>query len=64
LSQKENASPVNVPSNGKYPLLKALVQDGVSSDEDILRNISSLNFMDHDIIDAKKLLELAKDEYL
>jgi hypothetical protein len=60
----ENAPPVNVPANGKYPLPIAPVPDGVSSDEDMLGKISSLKFMDHDITDAQKFPELAREKYL
>jgi hypothetical protein len=60
-SWMDNAPPVNVPSNGKYPLLIAPVMDGVNSDKDMLGNISNLKFMDHDIIDAKQFPDLDRD---
>jgi hypothetical protein len=60
----DNATPANVPTNRKYPFLIALVLDGVSSDDDMLRNIFSLNFMEHDITNAQKFPELARKKYL
>jgi hypothetical protein len=47
--------------NAKYPLSIAPVQVGVSSDEYMLRKISNLKFMDHDIIGTQKFLDLARD---
>jgi hypothetical protein len=55
---------INVPANGKYPLSIAPVLTGVSSEEDMLGKISNLKFMDHDITDAHKFPELARDQYL
>jgi len=49
---KENSPPIIVPGNGKYPLPIAPVLVGVRSEEDMLRNIVGLKFMDHDIADA------------
>jgi hypothetical protein len=37
-----DAPPINVPTNGKYPLSIALVPAGVSSEEDMLGKIASL----------------------
>jgi hypothetical protein len=42
----------------------APVLDGVSSDEDMLGEDFSLKFMDHDITDAHKFPELAREKYL
>lgn len=60
----DNAPPANVPTNGKYPLSIAPVLTSVSSAEDMLGKIANLKFMDHDITDAKKFPELAREQYL
>jgi hypothetical protein len=60
----DDAPQINLPANAKYPMPVAPVLVGVSSDEDMLRNISNLKFMDHDIMDTQKFLELDRDHYL
>jgi len=60
----DNAPPVNVPTNGKYPLPIAPVPPGVSSEGEMLGNIVGLKFMDHDNIDAQKFSELARENCL
>jgi hypothetical protein len=59
----DDAPMIQVPANGKYPLSVAPVLVGVSSEGEMLGNISNLKFMDHDIIDAQKFPELAKEQY-
>jgi hypothetical protein len=46
-----------------YPLKIALVPHGVSTKGDMLGNVAS-KFVDHDIIDQHKFLELAREKYL
>jgi hypothetical protein len=60
----DNAPPINVPTNGKYPLGTSPVPPGVSIEGDMLGRLSSLKFMDHDITDEKKFPELAREKYL
>jgi hypothetical protein len=60
----DNAPPANVPASGKYSLSIEPVLTSVSSAEDMLGKIANLKFMDHDITDAKKISELAREQYL
>jgi hypothetical protein len=60
----DESPPINVPVNAKYPFLIAPVLTDVSREEYMLRKITNLNFMDHDIIDTQKFPELARDQYL
>jgi hypothetical protein len=50
----DNAPPIHVPTNGKYPLGTTLVPPRVSLEGEMLRKIAGLKFMDHDIIDEQK----------
>jgi hypothetical protein len=50
--------------NAKYPLPIALVLKGVRENEDILDKVANLKFMDHNIKNTQKFLELDRDKYL
>jgi hypothetical protein len=60
----DNAPPIKVPANGKYPLETSPVPPGVSIEGDMLDKVVSLKFMDHDITDEQKFPELAREKYL
>jgi hypothetical protein len=62
-SRKYDAPPITVPLNAKYPLPKAPVLNGISSDEDMLGKVANLKFMDHDITDTHKFHELVMDQH-
>jgi hypothetical protein len=60
----DNAPPSTVPTKGKYMLPTSPVPLGVSIEGDILGKVAGIKFMDHDITDAKKFPDLAKEKYL
>jgi hypothetical protein len=62
--QMDNAPPINLPTNGKYPFPIAPVTVGVSSEEDMFGKIVILKFMDHDITYAQKILDLVREKYI
>jgi hypothetical protein len=49
---------------GKYPLETSPIPLGVSVEGAILGKISTLKFVDHDITDEKRFLEMARGMYL
>jgi hypothetical protein len=63
LSRMDNAPSIHVPTNGKYPFLTSPVPPGVNMEREMPDNITILKFMDHDITDERKFLELAKEIY-
>jgi hypothetical protein len=60
----DHAPQINTPFNAKYSVPVVPVLTGVSKAEDMLKKIANLKFMDHDITDTQKFLELARDQYL
>jgi hypothetical protein len=59
----DNASPIIVPSNGKYPLTTSLVPPGVRIEGEMLSKIVGLKFMDNEITKQQKFPELAMENY-
>jgi hypothetical protein len=59
-----NAPLIHLLANGKYPLGTTLVSPRVSLEAKMLRKIAGLKFMDHDIIDEQKFLELDMEKCL
>jgi hypothetical protein len=55
---------VKVTKDGKYPLSTPTVPPGVSIEGDMLGNVATLKFVDHDIIDEMKFPDLARENYL
>jgi hypothetical protein len=51
-------------SNVKYPLLVEPILIGVSSDEELVGKDANLKYVDDDITNAQKFLELESDRYL
>jgi hypothetical protein len=47
----DDVPPIQVSANGKHPLSVAPISAVVRSEGEMLENISSIKFMDHDIID-------------
>jgi hypothetical protein len=62
--RKDNGPHVKVPTDGKYPLKTSLVPPGVSIEAYMLGKVVVLKFVDHDIIDEKKIPKLAREKYL
>ena len=59
--RKDDAPPINVLVNEKYPFPIAPVPIIIGSEEDMLEKVSNLKFMDHDITDTQKFSELDMD---
>jgi hypothetical protein len=59
--RNDDAPSVILPVNAKYPLPIKSVPNVVNQYKDMLDKVANLKFMDHDIIDTQKFLELAKD---
>jgi hypothetical protein len=49
--RKDNVPQFKVPKDKKYPLATPTIPPSVSIEEDMIGNISTLKFVDHDIID-------------
>jgi hypothetical protein len=62
--RKDNAHQVKEPTDGKYPLATPTVPPSVSVEGDMLGKVVSLKFVDHDITDEQKFLEIAREKYL
>jgi hypothetical protein len=61
---QDDVPPITVPSNSKYPLPIASVLKWVKKYEDMLGKVANLKFMDHDITNKQRFLELVRDQYL
>jgi hypothetical protein len=64
LPRKDDAIPVTLKKDVKYPLVMLDIPYEVMIDEDMLGKVLQLKYADHDIIDTMKFLELTLHEYL
>jgi hypothetical protein len=62
--RKDTAPQVRLPKDAKYPLVMPEIPPGVIIEGDLMGKVVALKFLDHDITDAQKFLELAWDKYL
>jgi hypothetical protein len=64
LPRKDDAIPVTLKKDVKYPLVMLEIPYEVMIDEDMLGKVLQLKYADHDITDTMKFLELTLHEYL
>jgi hypothetical protein len=57
-------NPVNLQKEAKYELMEPKIPRGVIVEGDMLGAMSSLKFVDHDLSNEKKFLDLAQRKYL
>jgi len=61
--KKPTTKQVKLPKELKYELLELEIPPGVIVEEDMLDAIGNLKYVDHDLTDIKKFLELAPNKY-
>jgi hypothetical protein len=62
--RKDDAKPVTLTKDAKYPLVTPNIPNQVIIDEDILGKVPHIKYVDHDITYIAKFHKLASSEYL
>ena len=62
--RKPTTKQVRLTKEPKYDLVTLVIQSGVTVEGDMLGAVGNLQFLDHDLANMKKFLELAPQNYL
>jgi hypothetical protein len=62
--RKDTVPQFRVPTDGKYPSFMLDIPPGVIIEGDMLGNIVALKFVDHEIMDEQKFLEMERENCL